>query len=221
MNTRGFLWAECLAFFGLIPLLLAWIQLQGGFPFFPVLLGLAGLTLWIGHRDPGVRFRPADRVPTNRRRLATLLGKALLVLLVLSALTLWIDPDLFLRLPRHRPKLWVLILLLYPLLSVAPQEYLFRTYFIQRYRPLFGDGPAMLWINAAAFAWAHVFFLNWIAPLLSLVAGLLLAATWQRTRSFRLVCLEHALYGQIVFTTGIGWFFYTGSAQAIANASGS
>lgn len=202
---------ECTFLFGLIPGLLLWFQLHQHVPFFPVLFGFLSLTLLIGWRDPNVKFNP----PSSPTRLKYILFRIAAAALGLILLTGLFYPQLLFRLPRERPQLWLLVMLLYPLLSVAPQEFLFRTFFMQRYRPLFGDGVGMLWVNAFAFAWAHIFFLNLIAPILSLIAGLLLAHTWQKTKSFRIVCLEHALYGQIVFTCGIGWFFYQGSTAAI------
>lgn len=206
---------ECFLLFGLLPGGLIYWQHALGVPFFPVLFALLGLTLLITLVDPSIKWRAGKPAASSRLFLPILLRRVLLAFISLSLLTLLFFPDLFLRLPRERPQLWLLIMCAYPLLSVAPQEFLFRTFFMQRYRLLFGDGTAMLWMNALAFAWAHAFFLNWIAPLLSLIAGLLLAHTWQRTRSFRMVCLEHALYGQIVFTCGIGWFFYQGSSASL------
>lgn len=210
-SSRSLLAVECAFLFGMIPGGLIWYQRQQHFPFFPVLFGFLGLTLIITLGDPSVKFKPDFRPPAFKPFLLRVTAAAL----GLTLFTALFYPELLFRLPRQRPQLWLLILLLYPLLSVAPQEFLFRTFFMQRYRPLFGEGATMLWVNAAAFAWAHAFFLNWVAPLLSLIAGYLLARTWQQTRSFRWVCLEHALYGQIVFTCGIGWFFYQGSTAAI------
>ena len=43
---------------------------------------------------------------------------------------------MLLVLPRQRPGLRLLVLLLYPLLSVYPQELLYRTFFFQRYGAL-------------------------------------------------------------------------------------
>ena len=40
-------------------------------------------------------------------------------------------------LPRRAPGLWLAILALYPLLSAAPQEILFRVLFFRRYGALF------------------------------------------------------------------------------------
>jgi hypothetical protein len=220
MNRRALLIAEFLLFFVLVPGgLLLW-QLQTRVPFFPVLFGLLGLTLFLGWRDKDLRFRFDGSWEKARRFLPQLLLRVAVAALILFALTWFVWNDLFLRLPRQRPHLWMLVMMLYPLLSVVPQEYLFRIFFMQRYRPLFGEGALMLWVNALVFGWAHIFFLNPIAPLLSVIAGLLLADTWRRTRSLRAVWLEHALYGQIVFTCGLGWFFFHGSVRALSAATG-
>ncbi len=209
---RGGLLAECLLIFGGIPWLLIVWQLRGGFPFFPVLVAMLALTLLIGWLAPGVRFRQPDSTCPVRPILlrAAAAGVALLLLTAL----LW--PELCFRLLRDRPRLWVMVVMLYPLLSVAPQEYLFRVFFNQRYCELFGTGHRMRLVNALVFAWAHAFMLNPVAPLLSLPAGWLLGDTWLKTRSLRAVCLEHALYGQLVFTIGLGWFFYNASPHVLS-----
>lgn len=210
---KRFLSLECALLFGCIPGGLLWLELYKDVPFFPVLFGFLALTLLLGWSDPDLTFTPAT-TPVPLRKLALRLAAAALGL---TAITVLFYPDLLFRLPRERPKIWIMVLLLYPVLSVAPQEYLFRTYFMQRYRPLFGEGSGMIWMNALAFGWAHAFFLNWMAPLLSILAGYLLARTWQQSKSFKGVCLEHAVYGQIVFTCGLGWFFYQGSTRAVQN----
>lgn len=209
------LWVEFIFFFVGIPGWLVHLQLQGGILFFETLLGLTAVTLLIGALDPGVRFREPGSWSAARGRLRLVLTRAALggVLMLLGTRLIW--PEFFLRLVLERPRLWMMVMILYPLLSVAPQEYIFRVYFMQRYRPIFGSGAGMMWMNALIFGWAHVFFLNPVAPILSVAGGWLFADTWRRTRNFRLVCLEHAIYGQLVFTAGLGWFFYNGSAQAV------
>lgn len=209
---------ECAVLFGGIPGLLIVAQVWGGFPFFPVLLVLMGVTLFLGWRDPDIQLLGQGR--NVRAGLKGLMWRVPAVAVFLVILTWAIAPELLFRFPRTQPRLWALVMILYPLLSVLPQEILFRTFFMQRYRTLFGDGLLMLIVNAFAFAWAHAFFLNWIAPLLSLGGGILLAQTYRTHRSLRLVCLEHALYGQLVFTVGIGWYFYTGSIQATQALTG-
>ena len=173
----------------------------------------------LGALDGNVRFRFPGSAAKARAFLPVVGLRVLGIAGFLFLLTWGFRPDLLFRLPRERLFLWWMILLLYPFLSVFPQMYIFRVFFLQRYRPLFGEGRGMLWVNALFFAWSHAFMLNWIAPLLSVVAGYLLADTWQRTRHWRLSWGEHALYGQIVFTVGLGLYFYNGSARALETLS--
>jgi len=101
-------------------------------------------------------------------------------------------------------------MLLYPLLSVYPQELLYRAFFFHRYQPLFGSGWRMLLASAFAFGFAHVILGNWISVVLCLIGGLLFALTCQHSGSLLLTCLDHALFGNFIFTVGLGQFFYHG-----------
>jgi membrane protease YdiL (CAAX protease family) len=53
-----------------------------------------------------------------------------------------------------------------------------------------------------------VIFENWIAPVLTLIGGLLFAWTYARTRSQVVASFQHALFGCFLFTIGLGWYFY-------------
>ena len=70
----------------------------------------------------------------------------------------------------------------------------------------------MIVINALLFGWAHMLYGNWLAIVLSGIGGALFMDTYLRTRSVRLVCIEHALYGNLIFTIGLGEYFYSGWA---------
>lgn len=80
------------------------------------------------------------------------------------------------------------------------------------YRSLFRSDTGIIIASALAFGFAHVIFLNWIAIGMTTVGGLLFARDYARHRSLRLTCLEHSLYGCLIFTVGLGRFFYTGAA---------
>ena len=54
----------------------------------------------------------------------------------------------------------------------------------------------------------HFIFRNPWALAFTLIGGLFFSQTYARTRSLRLVCFEHALYGNFMFTIGIGEFFH-------------
>ena len=104
-----------------------------------------------------------------------------------------------------------MVMVLYPVLSVVAQELVFRTFFFHRYGPLFRDAKWLAVLtNGAVFGFGHIIFGNIIAVFGSMVVGFLLAYRYYHTRSFWAVWLEHTLYGCLVFTVGLGGFFFTG-----------
>jgi uncharacterized protein len=140
--------------------------------------------------------------------LVPMLLRAAMVIAGMALFTAVFYPDRLFALVIEKPDLWVMVMVFYPLLSVLPQEIAFRRFFFERYRPLFGEGEVMLVINAAVFAYVHIVFLNPVALLFTFVGGLLFAYTYDRSRSVLLVSLEHALYGNAIYTLGLGHFFY-------------
>src|SRR5207344_2550446 len=117
--------------------------------------------------------------------------------------------DLF-SFPRERPFLWPLVVLLYPLLSALPQEVIFRLFLFHRYRSLFPDPRLMMLVSASVFALAHLQLGNLVALGLPFLGGLLFAHTFGTTRSLPMVTLEHGLWGDWLFTLGLGVYFYGG-----------
>ncbi len=107
--------------------------------------------------------------------------------------------------------LWLSVMLLYPIFSVYPQEIIYRAFFFRRYRAVFREPWQMIVASGVAFGWAHVVLENWIAVLLCTIGGLLFAWTYHRSRSTLAASVEHALYGDLIWTIGLGWFFYAGS----------
>ena len=65
--------------------------------------------------------------------------------------------------------------------------------------------------SAIFFSITHILFLNFIAPILSFIGGLLFANTYNKHRSLLLVSIEHGLYGNTLFFIGLGWYFWGGS----------
>jgi membrane protease YdiL (CAAX protease family) len=121
------------------------------------------------------------------------------------------NPRRFLAFPRYAQELWLTVMLLYPLLSVTAQEIMFRVFFYTRYRALFGtDTQGAIVLNAVLFTFAHIVFQNLTTLVISFLGGLLFAWRYEKTRSFWAVTLEHSLYGNLIFTVGLGRYFYTG-----------
>lgn len=133
-----------------------------------------------------------------------------------AAVSWWVlntHPGWFLEFPRHRPETFKRIVLAYPFLSVLAQEIVYRTFFFHRYGPLFAGrrGPAVLF-NGALFGFAHIVVGKPEAMAATCLTGWLFAWRYVTTRSLWAVWLEHTLWGWLVFTAGIGRFFFTGVA---------
>lgn len=93
---------------------------------------------------------------------------------------------------------WFLVILLYPVLSVYPQELLYRLYFFTRYHPIFPQPWFMITINSLLFGYAHIVFHNWISISFTFIGGIMFAYTYHKHRSLLLTSIEHALYGMLV-----------------------
>lgn len=178
-------------------------------PVFLPLVVAGGLCLTVLLRDPDFERLRLWRAAALHGALPAILGRWLAGAAILLLATWWLAPETLFGFPRRAFHTWVLVMLLYPLLSAWPQEVIFRAFFLHRYRRLFG--AATLLISAVAFAWAHVLFRNWLAVALSFPAGLMFAWTYRKHRSLACSTVEHALWGNLIFTVGWGRYFYTGS----------
>ncbi len=202
---------EFAVLFVLLPLLLAW---QGEVMrrwIIPQLVAFTALCLWLLLRDPSFDRSRLTAWPRTWRpclaRISTLLLFGGAAVMALAYALPGVEPF---GLPRERPSLWLAVLLLYPLLSALPQELIFRAFFFHRYRALFPSPWQLVLASATVFALAHLVLGNGIAPVLSLLGGLLFAYTYTKTGSLALVTLEHGLWGNWLFTLGLGAYFYGG-----------
>lgn len=205
-RTRLARLVELLGLFLVVPLLLRW-----GVVGAPRLLVLALVTagcaalLW---RDPTFDRRKL----TSRRGLGGSLGRTavrgVLAAAVVLALVATLRPTAG-ALPTHRAA-WLGGLALYPFVSAWPQELIFRVFFFHRYAVLLGAGRTLMAVNALSFGALHLVYPNAVAPLVSIPAGALLALTYQRTGSMSAVWIEHTVYGLLVFSLGLGGYFFDG-----------
>ena len=117
-------------------------------------------------------------------------------------------PDKLFNIPREMPWIWLLIMLFYPLWSVLPQEFIYRVYFYHRFNNLWGGKYVQHLINALLFSFSHIIFRNWLVLVFTFLASLLFSYTFTKTKSLMAVFIEHAIYGNMVFTMGLGEFFY-------------
>ncbi|MDO4879803.1 MAG: CPBP family intramembrane metalloprotease [Capnocytophaga sp.] len=125
--------------------------------------------------------------------------------LVITIATYYFFSDLFLILPKMSIGLWIIVMLFYPLLSVLPQGIIYRVFFYKRYAMIFKQ-TNLLWISALSFCFCHIFFNNIYALIFTFLGGFLFSFRYEKTNSWLISSLEHAMYGNLLFTIGLGTF---------------
>ena len=202
------LWVEWTAFFILIPFVLR-VWWKPSLMFLVLLVSTISVFVWLMYRHKfDYRQLWCGSVRGEWEQLKRILLRFAICGSMITALVLFVFPHNFLDLPLEKPRLWSTIMILYPVLSVYPQELIYRAFFFERYSRLF---PNQIWLvitNALVFGLIHIIFQNPWAVLLTVIGGFFFAETYARTSSLRLVWLEHALYGCLIFTIGLGSFFY-------------
>jgi len=166
------------------------------------LLGF-GYVLWSLWKSKLLKLSYPKGGITNRFWKET--GLKLAIIIVVTSIYVYtMAPDKLYQVVLNKPLLWVVILFIYSFLSVLPQEYIYRTYFFERYKTLFLSPWVMILVNAVLFSLAHLFLGNMLVQVLTFLGGLLFAYTYTRTKSTLLVSIEHAIYGNWLFTVGMG-----------------
>ena len=123
-------------------------------------------------------------------------------------------PENLFVLARERPWLLALIVVLYPVLSALPQEIVFRPLFFRRYGPLL---PAGAWVqivlNSALFAAAHLVYWSGLVAAMTFAGSVAFAYAYRVRGNFPEAVVLHAMAGIVLFTLGLGIFFYTGNVR--------
>jgi uncharacterized protein len=177
----------------------------------PCLILGALVAFLLPHQDPSFNTALLFSWTGILLRLVPLLLLNALFLALLGLAVRLFAPGFLFSFVRNAPLLWCVVMLFYPLLSVFPQELLYRALFFHRYQPIFGSGWGMILTSAFAFGFVHIIFRNGFAVALPFIGGFLFSLTYYHSGSLLLTCIDHALFGDFIFTIGLGQFFYHGS----------
>jgi hypothetical protein len=205
VGRRAYLILEFVAIFLLIPVLLA----TGLMPAraIPLLIVVSLIICWNLARDQSFPRHWLFNKEGLRHHWKDVALRSGVLVTVLGAGVVWLAPALLFEYLKSAPLLWAGLMVLYPLLSVIPQEIVYRAFFFHRYGELFEKPRSLLLVNAAVFGFAHLVMGNWISVVLSGIGGLLFAQTYQRSKSLLLTSIEHAVFGNFIFTIGLGQYF--------------
>lgn len=175
----------------------------------PVLVCVTAVGLVLLAATPGFRWRSLIEDGVDWRSVGLVAGLTVVAALILVPTLV---PDRAFGLPRRSLRLWATVMLLYPLLSALPQELLFRPLFFHRYGALFPSPRVAVAVNGFVFGLAHLMFWNWVALGMTTVGGFLFALGYRR-HGFPTAVVMHAVAGCILFTSGLGAFFYHGAVR--------
>lgn len=187
-------------------------------PALPVLWVVVAYAWWRLFADPHFDRAKLWNVSQMHWRLLPILGVFAVVALLLWLAVHWFSPKLEWNFVRGSPGFWAIVMIAYPVLSVYPQGVLYRAFFFERYATLFPGKWPMILASAAAFAFLHIIFRNWLAVGLTFAGGLLFASRYAETGSLAVSSFEHALYGCWLFTIGLGQYFYHGTIASVGTA---
>jgi hypothetical protein len=216
IRSKQWLYTELLVLTIGMPALLYWLLPPR--MILPLIWGASFYCLWIYWKIEQIPFRIHWGVDAlTLENMLPLIKRFLISASALTVLTLIFTPHLAFSFVLNNFPVWVVVMVAYPLLSVVPQEIIFRVFFFSRYSAIFTRNRAMIIASGITFGLAHLVFHNWVAPVLCAIGGLMFAQTYDRSRSLLLVSIEHAIYGNFLFTVGLGHYFYHGSVVAAAS----
>ena len=204
------LWSEFVTLFVACPVILAVFLPPSAM--LPVLAGVSGLGAILLHRTPGFRWRDLLE-GWNRISWVALAGFVVVTVAACLLIQLTVLPDRWFALFRMSGWAWLVVMLLYPLLSALPQEVVFRPLFFRRYQPILPGHQCAMLLNALIFSLAHLLYWNVIVAVMTFAGGLVFAWAYEVRRSFPFAVILHAAAGNILFTLGTGFLFFTGAVE--------
>ena len=129
------------------------------------------------------------------------------MLLMLAYLVLF-EPDRLFDLIKGNFVVWLILCIFYPVFSAYGQEIIYRTFLFKRYGRLFGSTRLTVIASAISFSFLHIVYYSPISIILTLIAGFYLARVYSRTQSVLFTAILHGILGIMVFTLGLGEYFW-------------
>lgn len=213
---RNLIVFEFIALFAVLPLAVAYAAISFYVILFPMFIAFGYAVWWLFFykKMHWKEFWRSDSPALEKKQLKFILLRFIVCSFLVAGLVLVFYPEKILNFPRQYPLFFILFVVTYPLLSVVPQELLYRTFFFERYKTIFNNKKTMIVASTLAFSYLHIMYLNYEAVFLTLVGGYFFSRSYQITHSLRITCFEHSLYGILVFALGLGGFFIRGLKEA-------
>ena len=201
MDNKAFKIGELILLFLSLPLFLT-LDILPAYKLIAVIIGI-GYCIWVSIKMKLMTKQAFFQInfKDNWKRL---LLTFVLVCLSSTLFLYFVQPENLFIVVKKKPLLWLVILFVYAFLSVYPQELLYRSFFFKRYTNIFSKPYYLIWTNILVFPIAHLFFDNLLVLVVTFIGGIFFTLTYYRTKSVLLTSVEHALYGNWLFTLGMG-----------------
>ena len=173
----------------------------------PVLIAVLSYVFILSLRHKKIRKKNIFTLHRHHHKLLNgIYNRILVSLIIMMMAILFYDHYLIFKMIFKDPLLWMILLFVYPVFSVIPQEIIFRSFFFARYKKIF-QRYTLVFMSAASFSFSHIIFENWIAIIFTFIGGLYFAVSYHETKSLLIVVVEHSIYGLFLYTIGFGEFF--------------
>lgn len=160
------------------------------------------------YRLPEFKFRELVQLKINKK----ILLKHLIIFAIISSVLILIififDKENLFNLPKANPQIWIMLCIFYPLFSAYGQEIIYRTFIFYRYCKIFKSKLAFVVASSIAFSFVHIVYYSHISIILTFILGLYLTYTYLKTKSVLFSSILHGIYGDLVFTIGLGSYFW-------------
>jgi len=159
-------------------------------------------------RTTDIHWKELIRWNISRELIWKNLAISLGTLTVMLGYVVFFRPEYLFDLPRNHPMIFLGLSLFYPVFSAYGQEVLYRTFMFRRYGDLFGNGWLMVIVSGISFSYMHIVYYNPVAMVITLIGGLYFARIYQQTESVLFSAVMHGIMGLIVFSVGLGRYFW-------------
>jgi hypothetical protein len=150
-----YLIAEFIFIFVILPILLTYFELYNSFLFF-----LWGFGLWAFitlKRDKSFDNKLLwNRESLSLENIRPIILRFMILGSMIAILTYFLEKDEFLKFPMEHTYLWLAVMILYPILSVYPQELIYRALQFHRYKFMLGENFLALFITSLTFGFVHM-----------------------------------------------------------------
>lgn len=137
----------------------------------------------------------------------------LLATVLLAVYVLLFERENLFNLPHKNTRLWITMMLVYPVISAFIQEVIYRAFLFSRYSRLFKHRDWIILASGVAFSFVHIVYFSSFSMITTFILGTYLAYIYGKTKSVLFTTILHGYLGNVVFTVGLGHHFWQDMEQ--------